>query len=183
MAPTDASNLESRIDGYATALFEIARVEGSMGEIEDELFRFARTLEGNDELRSVLTDAAVPAGRRQGVVQDLLGDKASQVTTSLVSFVVGIGRARDLPAIIDRLVERAAAEKGKVVAEVRSAVPLTDDQQTRLAAALGRATGKQIELKIIIDPSVLGGLIAQVGDTVIDGTVRTRLDQLRAQIG
>ncbi len=154
-----------------------------MGEIEDELFRFARTLEGNDELRAVLTDAAVPAGRRQGVVQDLLGDKASQVTTSLVSFVVGIGRARDLPAIIDRLVERAAAEKGRVVAEVRSAIPLSADQQTRLAAALGRATGKQIELKIVIDPSVLGGLIAQVGDTVIDGTVRTRLDQLRAQIG
>ncbi|HEY2331702.1 MAG TPA: ATP synthase F1 subunit delta [Acidimicrobiales bacterium] len=178
-----SNGFETRIDGYATALFEIARAEGSMGEIEDELFRFARTLEGNDELRAVLTDAAVPAGRRQGVVQDLLGDKASQVTTSLVSFVVGIGRARDLPAIIDRLVERAAAEKGRVVAEVRSAVPLTDDQQTRLAAALAKATGKQIELKVIIDPSVIGGLLAQVGDTVIDGTVRTRLDQLRAQIG
>jgi F-type H+-transporting ATPase subunit delta len=181
MATSDG--FETRIDGYATALFEIAHAEGSMGEIEDELFRFARTLEGNDELRAVLTDAAVPAGRRQGVVQDLLGDKASQVTTSLVSFVVGIGRARDLPAIIDRLVERAAAEKGRVVAEVRSAVPLTDDQQTRLAAALAKATGKQIELKVIIDPSVIGGLLAQVGDTVIDGTVRTRLDQLRAQIG
>ncbi len=115
-------------------------------------------------------------------MQDLLAGKASD-TTSLVSFVVGIGRARDLPAIIDRLVERAAAEKGKVVAEVRSAVSLTDDQQTRLAAALAKATGKQIELKVIIDPSVIGGLIAQVGDTVIDGTVRTRLDQLRAQIG
>jgi F-type H+-transporting ATPase subunit delta len=178
-----SNGFETRIDGYATALFEIARAEGSMGEIEDELFRFARTLEGNDELRAVLTDAAVPAGRRQGVVQDLLGDKASQVTTSLVSFVVGIGRARDLPAIIDRLVERAAAEKGRVVAEVRSAVLLTDDQQTRLAAALAKATGKQIELKVIIDPSVIGGLLAQVGDTVIDGTVRTRLDQLRAQIG
>jgi F-type H+-transporting ATPase subunit delta len=181
MAPKDG--LADRIDGYATALFEIARVEGSVGEIEDELFRFARTLEGNDELRGVLTDPAVPAGRRQGVVQDLLGDKASQVTTSLVSFVVGIGRAHDLPAIIDRLVERAAAEKGRVVAEVRSAIALTDDQHTRLAEALGRATGKQIELKVVIDPTVLGGLIAQVGDTVIDGTIRTRLDQLRAQIG
>jgi F-type H+-transporting ATPase subunit delta len=172
-----------RIDGYATALSEIARAEGSVGEIEDELFRFARTLEANDELRSVLTDPAVPAGRRQGVVHDLLGPKASQVTTNLVSFVVAIGRARDLPAIIDRLVERAAQEKGRVVAEVRSAVALTDDQRDRLAAALGRATGNQVEVKVVVDPSVLGGLVAQVGDQVIDGTVRTRLEQLRAQIG
>jgi F-type H+-transporting ATPase subunit delta len=182
VAPTSDGESD-RIDGYATALFEIARVEGSVGEVEDELFRFARTLEGNDELRNVLTDPAIPAGRRLGIVADLLGERASQVTTSLVSFVVGIGRARDLPAIIDRLVERAASEKGRVVAEVRSAIALSDDQQARLATALGHATGKQIELKVIIDPSVLGGLIAQVGDTVIDGTIRTRLDQLRAQIG
>ena len=173
---------DARIDGYAAALFEIARVEGSLSEVEDELFRFARTMEGNDELRSVLTDAAVPAERRQGVVNDLLGSKASPVTTNLVSFVVGAGRARDLPAIIDRLVERAAAEKDHVVAEVRSAVPLTDDQKTRLAEALNKATGKSVEVKVVVDPDVLGGIVAQVGDTVIDGTVRTRLEQLRAAI-
>ena len=75
---------------------------------------------------------------------------------------------------------RAAAEKDKAVAEVRSAVPLTDDQKTRLAAALANATGKQVEVKVVVDPSVLGGLVATVGDTVIDGTVRSRLDQLKA---
>jgi F-type H+-transporting ATPase subunit delta len=171
-----------RVDGYAAALFEVARVEGSLSEVEDELFRFARTLEGNDELRSVLTDAAVPAERRQGVVNDLLGTKASPVTTNLVSFVVGAGRARDLPAIIDRLVQRAAAEKDHEVAEVRSAIPLTDDQTSRLAEALNRATGKSVEVKVVVDPDVLGGIVAQVGDIVIDGTVRTRLEQLRAAI-
>ena len=173
---------DARIDGYAAALFEVARVEGSLSEVEDELFRFARTMEGNDELRSVLTDAAVPAERRQGVVADLLGAKASPVTTNLVSFVVGAGRARDLPAIIDRLVQRAAAEKDHVVAEVRSAIPLTDDQKSRLAEALKQATGKSVEVKVVVDPDVLGGIVAQVGDTVIDGTVRTRLEQLRTAI-
>ncbi|MBW8825289.1 MAG: ATP synthase F1 subunit delta [Acidobacteria bacterium] len=173
---------DARIDGYANALFEVARVEGSLSEVEDELFRFARTLEGNDELRGVLTDAAVPSERRLGVVQDLLGDKASPVTTALVSFVVAIGRARDLPAIIDRLVQRAAAEKSRVVANVRSAIPLTDDQRDRLAEALGKATGKQVEVKVVVDPTVMGGIVAEVGDTVIDGTVRSRLEQLRAAI-
>jgi F-type H+-transporting ATPase subunit delta len=178
-----STDTEVRIDGYANALFEVARVEGSLGEVEDELFRFARTLEGNDELRSVLTDEAVPVARRQGVVEDLLGGKASPVTANLVQLVIGAGRARQLPKIIDRLVERAAAAKDRVVGEVRSATPLTDDQKARLADALGKATGKVVEVKVVIDPSVLGGLVAQVGDTVIDGSVRARLDQLREQIG
>lgn len=173
---------DERVDGYAAALFEIARVEGSLSEVEDELFRFARTLEGNDELRATLSDAAVPAERRQGIVQDLLGPKASPVTTNLVSFLVGAGRARDIPAIVDRLVERAAAEKDHVVAEVRSAIPLTDDQRSRLADSLKAATGKSVEIKVVVDPDVLGGIVAQVGDTVIDGTVRTRLEQLRSAI-
>lgn len=177
------SGAEDRIDGYANALFEVARVEGSINEVEDELFRFARALEGNDQLRSVLTDEAVPVARRQGVVEDLLGAKASPVTTNLVSFVVGAGRSRQLPQIIGRLVERAAEAKQSVVGEVRSAVPLTEDQKTRLADALGRATGKTVEVKVILDPSILGGLVAQVGDTVIDGSVRARLDQLRESIG
>jgi F-type H+-transporting ATPase subunit delta len=174
---------DQRIDGYANALFEVARVEGSLSEVEDELFRFARTLEGNDALRAVLTDEAVPVARRQGVVEDLLGTKASPVTTNLVAFVVGAGRARQLPQIIDRLVERAASAKDSVVGEVRSAIPLTDEQKTRLAEALGKATGKRVEVKVIVDPSILGGIVAQVGDTVIDGSVRARLDQLREAIG
>ena len=174
---------DERIDGYANALFEVARVEGSLAAVEDDLFRFARTLESSDELRSVLTDEAVPASRRQGVIEDLLGGTASPVTANLVSFVVGSGRARQLPQIIDRLVARAAEAKDSVVGEVRSAVPLTEDQKTRLGEALSKATGKKVEVKVIQDPSVLGGLVAQVGDTVIDGSVRARLDQLRESIG
>jgi F-type H+-transporting ATPase subunit delta len=168
-----------RIEGYASALFEIARAEGTLDEVEDELFRFARALEANDELRNTLTDEMVPAARRQAIVEDLLGKKASPTTVNLVSFIIGSGRGRDLPAIVNRLVERAAAEKERAVAEVRTAVPLSEEQQTRLAAALANATGRQIELKVVVDPSVLGGIVAQVGDTVIDGTVRSSLDQLR----
>ena len=112
---------QDRIDGYATALFEVARAEGSLDEVEDELFRFARTLEGSDELRNVLVDEAIPAVRREGIVEELLGGKASGVTTSLVSFVVGAGRGRDLPAIIDQLVARAAAEKQLAVADFNHA--------------------------------------------------------------
>ena len=173
---------DARIDGYARALFEIARAEGTIDEVEDELFRFARSFESSDELRSALTDEQVPAAKRQAIVEDLLGGKATSTTTQLVSMVVGSGRGRDLPAIVDKLVARAANSKDLAVAEVRSAVPLTDDQQDRLKAALANATGKQVSVKVVVDPSVLGGLVATVGDTVIDGSVRTRVDQLKSRL-
>lgn len=171
------------ISGYANALFEIARAEGTLDEVEDELFRVARSFESNEQLRTTLTDEAIPVERRQGVVESLLGGgKATPTTTQLVSMVVGSGRGRDLPAIIDRLVARAADSKDATVAEVRTAVALSDDQQTRLRAALANATGRNIDLKVVVDPDVLGGLVATVGDTVIDGTVRTRLDQLKSRL-
>jgi F-type H+-transporting ATPase subunit delta len=173
---------DARIEGYARALFEIARAEGTLDEVEDELFRFARSYESSDALRSALTDQMVPAAKRQAIVEDLLGGKATSTTTMLVSMVVGAGRGRDLPAIIGQLVATASSAKNLAVAEVRSAVPLTADQQARLAAALANATGKQVNLKAVVDPSVIGGAVATVGDTVIDGTVRTRADQLKSRL-
>lgn len=170
---------DQKIDAYATALFGVARAEGDLDEVSDELFRFARLLEGNDELREALTDPHLPASRRQQIVEDLLEEKASDTTIALVSMIVGAGRGRDLPKIVDSLVEMSAREGDREVAEVRSAIELTDEQRERLAAALAKATGKQVEVKVIIDPSVMGGLVAQVGDTVIDGSVRHRLQQLR----
>jgi len=173
---------DARIDGYARALFEVARAEGTIDEVEDELFRFARSYESSDTLRNALTDEMIPSGKRQAIVEDLLGGKATSTTTHLVSMVVGSGRGRDLPAIIDKLVERAANSKDLEVAEVRTAVALTDDQQDRLKAALANATGKAVNLKVIIDPSILGGIVATVGDAVIDGSVRTRVDQLKSRL-
>ena len=102
---------DQRIDGYARGLFEIARAEGTLDEVEDELFRFARSYESSEALRSALTDEQIPADRRQAVVESLLGGKATHTTTQLVSMVVGSGRARELPAIIDRLVDRASRSK------------------------------------------------------------------------
>jgi F-type H+-transporting ATPase subunit delta len=173
---------DNRIEGYARALFEIARAEGTLDEVEDELFRFARSYESSDALRNALTDEQIPAGKRQAIVEDLLGGKATSTTTQLVSMVVGSGRGRDLPAIIDKLVARASTAKNLEVAEVRTAVALTADQQDRLKAALVNATGKQVNLKVVVDPSVIGGLVATVGDTVIDGSVRTRIDQLKSRL-
>lgn len=172
-----------QVDGYAAALFEVARAEGALAVVEEELFKLSDVLAQSDELRSTLTDASLPAEKRQEIIADLLGKaNATPITTSLVSFVVGAGHARDLPGIIKSLVDRAAADRKHEVAEVRSAVPLDDDQRKRLASALSKNLGKDIEIKVHVDPSVLGGISARVGDVVIDGTVRHRLDQLKETI-
>ena len=173
---------DSRIEGYARGLFEIARAEGTLDVVEDELFRFARSYESSDALRNALTDEQIPAAKRQAIVEDLLGGKATGTTTQLVSMVIGAGSGRDLPAMIDKLVARASSAKNLELAEVRTAVPLTQDQETRLAAALANATGKQVNVKVVVDPSVLGGVVATIGDTVIDGSVRTRIDQLKSRL-
>ena len=107
-----------------------------MPQVENELFSLARAFESNDELREALTDQSLPAARRQAIVENLLGGKASPITVSLVSFIVVAGRARDLPAIIDRVVERAAAERKHAVADGRSAVPLDARRRQKLAKAL-----------------------------------------------
>ncbi len=171
-----------RVDAYAEAILGIARAEGHVEEIEDELFRFARAVEGNDALRAALIDRSLPAERRFAVVSELMGAKALETSTALAAAIVAAGRASDLSAIVDRFVELAAAGREREVAEVRTAIELDAGEQARLAEAIGRAVGKNVELKVIIDPKVLGGIVARVGDTVIDGTVRHRLEQLKEQI-
>ncbi len=170
---------EDRIDGYADAVLAVAAAEGESDLVEDELFRFAAALRDDDELTNTLADRQLPIERRQKIVEDLLSGRVSAVTNATVSMIVAAGRGSDLPAIIDAVIERRAASRQRVVARVRSAVELTDDQKSRLASAIKSSTGADVDVRVIIDPSVLGGLVTEIGDDVIDGSVRHRLNQLR----
>jgi len=169
----------TKAEAYAQALLEVARGEGTLSEIEDDLFRFARTFESSDDLRLALTDPGLPIERRIAVIEDLTGGRALQTSTALLAMLVSAGQASDLPQIVDRFVELAAKERKRELAEVRSAIALDAAQTERLASALGRATDKNVEVKVIVDPSVMGGLVARIGDTVIDGSVRHRLEQMK----
>jgi len=168
-----------RIDAWASALLEIAQAEDNVAEVEDELFRFSRIVEGNDDLRMALSNPGQPAERRAAIVDELLENRSLQMTRAIAAFVVGAGRGHDLPAIVTRFVELAAESREHQVAEVRSAVALDDAQVQRLAQALSRATNKNIEVRVVVEPDLMGGLVATIGDTVIDGTVRHRLEQLK----
>ena len=171
---------DPRIDGYATGLFEIARAEGTLDEVEDELFRFARSYESSDELRNALTDEQIPAGQAPG---DRRGPARRQGHADHRAARVDGRRRRPRPRPAgDRRPPRAAGGQRRrtsrsprcaraVAAHRRPAGPPQGRprQRHRQATSTSRS---------IVDPSVLGGIVATVGDTVIDGTVRTRLDQL-----
>jgi F-type H+-transporting ATPase subunit delta len=170
------------IRGYAQALFALAEAEGVLDEVSDELFRFSRTVEQRSELREALTDPKLPADRKRAVLRDLLGERANPHTVNVLEFIVEQGRARELAAITSELIELAAERRKHAVAEVRTAVPLDRERREKLARALSDATGKDVELKVIVDPSIVGGIVARVGDQVIDGSIRRRLELARERL-
>lgn len=170
------------VRGYAQAIFAVAEAEGSLEDVEEQLFRFGKTVGSEPRLREALTDPALPVERKKAVLQELLGDKANRHTVNVLGFLVEQGRARDLPRILDALTRIASERRRKAVAEVRSAVPLDEERRTRLAQALSRATGRDVEVRVLVDPSVIGGIIARVGDQVFDGTIKRRLDLAREQL-
>jgi F-type H+-transporting ATPase subunit delta len=179
----EAASHAQRIDGYAAAMLDVARAEGDADGLSDELFRVARAFGQSEELRAALSDQTIPFERKQGILSDLIGGRASTVAMSLITMLVGAGRIRDLGDIVDRMGTLAAASEDYEVAEVRSAVELDDATVARLTEKLETATGKRVRARVIVDPSVIGGVVARVGDTVFDGSVRSRLQDLREAWG
>lgn len=163
------------LDDLATqAVFAEAEAEGTLADVEDELFRFARLVEAEPRLRAALTDPVLPDENKRALLDDLLGERASEPTLVLLRDVTV--KPGDPLERIEALADRAAARRNRVVVEAWTAVELDDDRRRRLAEALSRVTGKQVDLKVVVDPSVVGGVLARVGDEVIDGTVRRKLE-------
>ncbi|GIU91880.1 MAG: hypothetical protein KatS3mg011_0786 [Acidimicrobiia bacterium] len=174
--------MSDRLDGYASAAFELAKAEGELPRVERELFGLAQALDRSPELRNTLSDPRLPRDRKQAIVDDLIGRRASEVTVAIVDMLLTLGHITDLPELAERLSQRMAASQGKELAEVRTAVPLDDDTLRRLAEALERQVGRPVEVRTIVDPSIIGGVVARVGDVVIDGSVKRRLEAIRQML-
>ena len=169
----------NHIDGYARALLDVVSAEGEADRLSDELFRVASSFSESEELQSALSNRLLPFERKQGIISDLIGSRASSVTVSLVNMLVGVNRVKDFDALAKRMMSLAAEVEGHVVAEVRSAIELDAATRERLTGRLAEVTGKAVKLNVVVDPSVVGGLVAQVEDTLFDGSVRSRLLELR----
>lgn len=173
---------DALVRSYAEALFRVAAAEGELDAVERQLFAFAGLLQTETRVRDALLDPSLPIENKRGLIADTLGERANPLAMSMLGFVVEQGRARELGRIVEELAEVAAQTREHAVAEVRSAVPLDEARTKRLADALGTATGRPIEVRVVVDPSVVGGIVAKVGDEVIDGSVRTRLEEAREHL-
>jgi F-type H+-transporting ATPase subunit delta len=163
----------------AQAAFTVAENQGTLDRVEAEIFRFGRTVDSSADLQMVLTDPAQSSQAKAAIVRDLVAGRTDGTTAMLLEHVGGHLRGRRVDAAVSMLSSVAAEQRDRVVAEVRSAIALDDEQQRRLADALGKLRGRRVQLNTVIDPSVLGGISVRIGDDVIDGTVTTRIEQAR----
>jgi F-type H+-transporting ATPase subunit delta len=170
---------DALVRGYAEALFRVSAAEGEVDAVERQLFAFAGLLDTETRVRDALLDPSLPAENKRGLIADALGERANPLAVSMLAFVVEQGRTRELGRIVAEFAEVAAETRESSVAEIRSAVPLDEASTKKLAAALGKATGRQIEVRVMVDPSVVGGIVAKVGDEMFDGSVRSRLEEAR----
>jgi F-type H+-transporting ATPase subunit delta len=171
------------VRGYAEAMFTIAEAEGELEAVEGQLYAFAKLMERDHAVSEAITDPVLPAENKRGLIAGALGERANPVAVNLLGFLVEQGHGREIGRIVEGLAEVAAERRSHELAEVRSAVPLDEAQRARLAAALSKATGKSVEVKVVVDPSVVGGVVARVGDAIFDGSVRTRLDEVKQHLG
>lgn len=167
------------LEGYAAGLLAIAEVEGGGDALANELFSIGRAIDGSEALRDTITDVRVPVERKQALLADVLDGRATSIAIALVNMLVGAGKGRDIAEVGRLMIEEAAQSQELTVAEVRSAIDLDAATIARLEEKLAAATGKRIKATVIVDPAVVGGLVAKVGDTVFDGSVRSRLQELR----
>lgn len=164
------------------AVVEQADRTGRLEALEDELFRFSRTIAGNAGLRDALADRTYPSENRATLVAQLLVGKASPETVQLVRRVAMSPRGVRAERVLEEYVEIAAARRQQLLAHVVVARTLSEQQQERLAAGLARQYGRPVRLNIDVDPGLVGGLRVSVGDDVIDGSLSTRLAEARRRL-
>jgi F-type H+-transporting ATPase subunit delta len=159
----------------AQALFAGAEQTGDLDDVEDELFRFGRIIDREPQLRSALTSPSLPADRKAELLDALLDDRVHDATKVLVRELVLHPRGRTIDRGLEEYARLAAARRERLVARVRTVVPLTDEQLENLAASLAERLGHEVHLNVELDPDLVGGLTVRVGDVLFDGSIAHRL--------
>lgn len=166
---------------YAEAVMEIAQQQGTVERWLADV-RLIGEAFGNRQLSFVLREPKIALSRKELIVRDLLADKVQHDALNLALMLVQDGLSEAAPRLAQEFERLYDDYRGQAKAQVTTAIPLDDAERAEIATALQRVTGKRIILSERVDPSILGGVMARVGDTLIDGSVRRRLALLREQI-
>lgn len=165
---------------YAEAAFEIGRDDGTLDAWERDLERL-RSVLADEELRSLAEHPAVPYAEKERVLRRVVGD-VSPEAMNLVLLMIRRGRPGAIDKMVERFGELVRRERGIALAEVRTALPLDDEQREQVIARLRELTDSKIEINEVVDESLIGGISVRIGDRLYDASVRTRLERLRARL-
>lgn len=175
----------SSVDDFVDAVEELAirtAAVGDTGDLENELFGVLHTIAANPELELALGSRLGDASAKGALIERLLDGRAGAGTRLVASAIVQRPRERRVRQLLDRAIRIVSSQRGRVVATVRVAAPLTEQQRSRLTDTLSTRYGTAVSLNLLIDPSVVGGLRIEIGDDVIDATVASRLSDLRQRL-
>lgn len=163
---------------YAEALYEAAVDASAVRSVADDLGAFAEALGESAELRAALSDPELSAARRIAVV-DALTEGAHPLVTNFLRVLADRGRLAELEPIARAFSERVSRAENRIDVEAVTAVPLPSDLRDRIVEQIRSKTGADVRLTETVDPDIVGGLLLRVGDAVVDGSVRHRLEELR----
>ena len=176
--PLGLTDARQRVAGFVDArLTTLAPTD--MEQIEDDLFRWARTIESNVELRRLLMDRDVEVSARQQVTTSLLSGKVHAAALAIALYVIEGGRSRDVIGTLDAMVQHVALARQWRVAIVHAARPLNDAERAELAQSLSVMSGGNVDLQVKIDEELLAGVVVYIGDLCLDATARGHLQNLR----
>jgi F-type H+-transporting ATPase subunit delta len=168
---------------YAAALAEIALEQGATEPVLHQLADFGRAYDESAELRNFLGNPAVNREAKHGVIEKLVARMgASKIIRNFLFVVVDNQRTQQLPQMIETFQEVIRQRQGVAEAEVESAMELNATQKTQLLQTLEKMTGKTIQAKYSLDPTLLGGAVVRIGDTIYDGSLKNRLNQMRMRL-
>ena len=168
---------------YANALADIALAQGAAGPAVKQLTDFGVTFADSAELRNFLASPAVTREAKHGVIEKIVARmRAGKIIRNFLFVIVDHRRTNMLPEIIAAFEDVIRQRQGIAEAEVSSAVELSAGQKKQFAQTLERITGTKIEAKYSLDPALLGGALVRVGDTIYDGSVRSRLNEMRTRL-
>jgi F-type H+-transporting ATPase subunit delta len=176
-------SLRTSATRYARALLDVAITESDPVKVERDLSEFLMLLNSNAELHAVLQSPRVSSAARRDLVASLMAKSgAASPVAKLLVMLAERGRFELLPDLLEVYRERQLAYNNIVKGLVTSAAPLATEKLQALERSLSSTTGKQVQLDAAVDPSIIGGVVARIGSTVYDGSVRTQLERMKQQL-
>lgn len=169
----------NKAQSYAASLIELARAEETLDKVDKDLRLATSTFLGHLDLKNSLVDKSLPASKKEIIIEEVFGDQLCRLTRNFLQLLVGMDQIGLLPEVADEFSKNLEAVENKAIAEVTTAIPLEEEFSARLTKQLSEMTGREVTIRAVVDPAIVGGIVVKVGGKLLDGSIRNQLGRLR----